>query len=448
MTIRAARGQAHRQLGRVLPGRLPDRGRARRDADASGRAGARGRRGRRLGGRSRSGRRAPESSTSPPPFTDGAGAHGDRLRLRGAHRRRGPRADEVSVRQGRGGTPTSTGRPTCTHRPTTGATSRRCSRGAPSSRHSGAQPDGRADRRAVDQRHRSTARATSTRSRRASCSSDCLREELGLTGTRVGCEHGECGACTCWVDGETVSACMCSPSRPRALLTTVEGLCRRTASSTPLQQAFWRTHALQCGYCTPGMLMHRRPSCSSANPQPSEAEIRPASRATSAAARATCTSSRAIESAARKDRSDLATTCCRGEDGDGHRAGDRAPGSAMPARRSRARRTGGFVQGEGVFADDVKRARDGLRPLRALAVRPREDRLGRRLGGGGDGGRLRDADSGRGRGADRSVLRADDAAREPDQGLRARGRLGAGRRRAGRRGRGLDARASRATRPT
>ena len=111
-------------------------------------------------------------------------------------------------------------------------------------------------------------------------------------------------------------------------------------------------------------------------------------------------------------------------------------GQEHPAERGRPARPGpGRLRGR------HQAARDGLCPLRPRAVRSREDRLGRRLGRGGAGGRLRDADAGRGRGADRSVLRADDRAGEPDQGLRARGRARPPHRRAGRRSRGRDQRA-------
>ncbi len=85
--------------------------------------------------------------------------------------------------------------------------------------------------------------------------SDFLREGLGLTGTHVGCEHGVCGACTVLVDGESARSClMFAVQAEGAQVRTVEGL--GTADDMhPLQEAFWEKHGLQCGFCTPGMLM-------------------------------------------------------------------------------------------------------------------------------------------------------------------------------------------------
>jgi len=83
---------------------------------------------------------------------------------------------------------------------------------------------------------------------------DCLRHHLELTGTHVGCEHGACGACTVIVDGAAVRSClMLAVQAEGADVTTVEGL-SRPDGLTPLQAAFRRYHALQCGFCTPGML--------------------------------------------------------------------------------------------------------------------------------------------------------------------------------------------------
>jgi aerobic-type carbon monoxide dehydrogenase small subunit (CoxS/CutS family) len=83
---------------------------------------------------------------------------------------------------------------------------------------------------------------------------DCLRHELGLTGTHIGCEHGVCGACTVIVDGEAVRGCLqLAVQADNAEIVTVEGLADGDALS-PLQQAFKRHHALQCGFCTAGML--------------------------------------------------------------------------------------------------------------------------------------------------------------------------------------------------
>jgi aerobic-type carbon monoxide dehydrogenase small subunit (CoxS/CutS family) len=85
--------------------------------------------------------------------------------------------------------------------------------------------------------------------------SDFLRHELGLTGTHVGCEHGVCGACTVIVDGDSVRSClMLAVQADGASIETVEGL-GAVNRLNALQQAFQERHALQCGFCTPGMLM-------------------------------------------------------------------------------------------------------------------------------------------------------------------------------------------------
>jgi aerobic carbon-monoxide dehydrogenase small subunit len=85
---------------------------------------------------------------------------------------------------------------------------------------------------------------------------DALREDLGLTGTHLGCEHGVCGACTVLVDGLPARAClMLAVQADGAEVTTVEGLAAEDGTLHPLQESFSRCHGLQCGACTPGMLM-------------------------------------------------------------------------------------------------------------------------------------------------------------------------------------------------
>ena len=82
-----------------------------------------------------------------------------------------------------------------------------------------------------------------------------LREDLGLTGTHIGCDTSQCGACTVLVDGQAVKSCtMLAVQADGSAVTTVEGLASAGALH-PLQQAFWEKHGLQCGFCTPGMLM-------------------------------------------------------------------------------------------------------------------------------------------------------------------------------------------------
>src|SRR5271169_1866553 len=85
---------------------------------------------------------------------------------------------------------------------------------------------------------------------------DFLREDLGLTGTHVGCEHGVCGACSVLLDGEPVRSClMFAVQADRRQVTTVEGLAPGPGELSILQDAFWETHAMQCGFCTSGMLI-------------------------------------------------------------------------------------------------------------------------------------------------------------------------------------------------
>ena len=84
---------------------------------------------------------------------------------------------------------------------------------------------------------------------------DFLREELGLTGTHLGCEHGVCGTCTIIVDGAPARSClMLAVQADGAIIRTVEGLAAPDGTLHPIQDAFWARHGLQCGFCTPGML--------------------------------------------------------------------------------------------------------------------------------------------------------------------------------------------------
>jgi 2-furoyl-CoA dehydrogenase 2Fe-2S iron sulfur subunit len=103
---------------------------------------------------------------------------------------------------------------------------------------------------------------------------DFLRHVLGMTGTHVGCEHGVCGACTIEIDGVPARAClMLAVQADGAKLRTVEGLAPEPGRLSVLQQAFRRHHALQCGFCTPGIPMSL--DCYlRANPEPDEADIR------------------------------------------------------------------------------------------------------------------------------------------------------------------------------
>jgi aerobic-type carbon monoxide dehydrogenase small subunit (CoxS/CutS family) len=107
--------------------------------------------------------------------------------------------------------------------------------------------------------------------------SDFLRHELGLTGTHVGCEHGVCGACTVLVDEQPARSClMLAVQADGANVTTVEGLSPDLDGPLhPVQQAFWDAHGLQCGFCTPGMLISTV-ALLRERPRPSDEEIRAA----------------------------------------------------------------------------------------------------------------------------------------------------------------------------
>jgi carbon-monoxide dehydrogenase small subunit len=99
-----------------------------------------------------------------------------------------------------------------------------------------------------------------------------LRETLGLTGTNVGCDTSQCGACTVLLDGQAVKSCtVLAVQADGSSVTTIEGLAN--GKLHPLQEAFWEKHGLQCGFCTPGMIMT---ACDllKRNPKPSESEIR------------------------------------------------------------------------------------------------------------------------------------------------------------------------------
>src|SRR4051794_36478274 len=101
-----------------------------------------------------------------------------------------------------------------------------------------------------------------------------LRDQLGLTGTHVGCDTTNCGACTVHLDGEAVKSCtVLAVQADGAEVTTIEGLAPGPDELHPLQEAFWDCHGLQCGYCTPGMIMAAA-DLLERNPNPSEEEVR------------------------------------------------------------------------------------------------------------------------------------------------------------------------------
>ncbi len=102
---------------------------------------------------------------------------------------------------------------------------------------------------------------------------DFLRDHLGLTGTNIGCDTSQCGACTIMMDGHAVKSCTALAVQAEGSeITTIEGLATN-GELHPLHQAFWDEHGLQCGYCTPGMIM-AGVGLLDQNPKPSESEIR------------------------------------------------------------------------------------------------------------------------------------------------------------------------------
>jgi aerobic carbon-monoxide dehydrogenase small subunit len=103
---------------------------------------------------------------------------------------------------------------------------------------------------------------------------DFLRDDLGLTGTHVGCEHGVCGACTILLNGELVRSCLLFAVQANgAELKTVEGIAPNVTELHPLQEKFWALHGLQCGFCTPGILLTAEALLKEI-PKPSEEQIR------------------------------------------------------------------------------------------------------------------------------------------------------------------------------
>ena len=100
-----------------------------------------------------------------------------------------------------------------------------------------------------------------------------LRENLGLTGTNVGCDTSQCGSCTVVIDGQAVKSCtVLAVQADGSKITTIEGLAKNGALH-PLQQAFWDKHGLQCGFCTPGMILTAWDLIKH-NPKPTEADVR------------------------------------------------------------------------------------------------------------------------------------------------------------------------------
>ncbi len=101
-----------------------------------------------------------------------------------------------------------------------------------------------------------------------------VREQLGLTGTNIGCDTSSCGACSLHLDGEAVKSCtILAAQADGCTVTTIEGMAAADGTLHPMQQAFMENHGLQCGYCTPGMVMAAT-SLLRENPHPTETEVR------------------------------------------------------------------------------------------------------------------------------------------------------------------------------
>jgi carbon-monoxide dehydrogenase small subunit len=100
-----------------------------------------------------------------------------------------------------------------------------------------------------------------------------LRDELGLTGTNIGCDTSQCGACTVHMDGKSIKSCTClAVQADGRQITTIEGL-KTNGTLHPMQESFWEKHGLQCGFCTPGMIM-ASVALLKDNPNPTEDQIR------------------------------------------------------------------------------------------------------------------------------------------------------------------------------
>ena len=220
-------------------------------------------------------------------------------------------------------------RRTSTPRPSTAATSPRCSRSARSSRRgSGADGTGHQQTITVDVNGEPYEREVEARRLLV----HFIRDDLDLTGTHVGCDTGNCGACTVLFNGDARKSCMMlAVQADGASIETVEGLAR-DGELHALQQAFCDHHALQCGYCTPGMLMSAK-ALLDTNPSPTEDEIRKAIQGNICR----CTGYVNIVEAIEGGREMTDTTVERAA----RRRAERDEARLRAARASRARRTSG-----------------------------------------------------------------------------------------------------------
>src|SRR5262245_1666764 len=164
--------------------------------------------------------------------------------------------------------PTSRPTATCMHRPPTAGVPPRRSRPAPSWMRTPMR-NGRPMR--TELKVNDTIRAVEVEPRTTLL--DCLRDHLGLTGAHVGCEHGVCGACTILLDGVAVRSClMFAVQADGYAITTIEGLTPAPGELSVLQDAFCETHGLQCGYCTPAMILTAH-ALLAGNPSPTRDDI-------------------------------------------------------------------------------------------------------------------------------------------------------------------------------
>ncbi len=193
-----------------------------------------------------------------------------------------------------------------------------------------------------------------------------LREKLRLTGTHVGCDTSQCGACVVHIDGKAVKACTTlALSCEGTQVTTIEGLANGTALH-PMQEAFREHHGLQCGFCTPGMIMTAVDIVNRRGPDRDERRSAKSSRATSAAARATITSSRRSRPAAGDARTGARVAADNGADDLTHEYAPAAQGRTTRSMRSGSARRNPHERTSGIGAS-VRRKEDvASSPARAV----------------------------------------------------------------------------------
>ena len=258
-----------------------------------------------------------------------------------------------------------------------------------------------------------------------------IRDDLDLTGTHVGCDTGSCGACTVLLDGVAVKSCaVLAVQADGASISTVEGLARAKGDElTALQQSFHDHHALQCGYCTPGMLMSAT-ALLAENPQTHRGRGQGGAAGQHLPLHGLLEHRRGSRRG-RKERGRVTAT-----ETDATTLQKGSIGQSVPRKED-----GRLVQGQGQFFDDVKRHGMGyLHFVRSPYAHARIVSIDVSRGARAPGC-VRDADGRRGRAADRSLLPDRGRAGCQREGLRARGGQGAVRRRGGRRRRRRDARA-------